>query len=54
MNPKKKFAEELVKHLSKEQKEEMVKKFQEKHKDNPMRDKLLEDLERMLYGDKTS
>lgn len=51
MNPKKKFAEEIAKHLDKEQKEEMVKKFKEKHKDNPMLDELVGNLKKMLYGD---
>ena len=51
MNPKKKFAEEIAKHLDAEQKEEMVKKFKEKHKDNPMLDELVGNLKKMLYGD---
>jgi len=49
---KEKMADVIIRHLDDDQKKEMVKKFREKHKDNPMLEEMVDDLKRKLYGDK--
>lgn len=48
---KKMVAERIIQHLDKEQKSVMLKKFREKHKDNPNLSELEENLKKMLGDD---